>query len=59
LEHMDSILQTYCEGCFLYQYFKQEMGKRQAYQFCIQSCTVGQSLQKIGQRLLDLKDESR
>ncbi|NCU17254.1 zinc-finger domain-containing protein [Pallidibacillus pasinlerensis] len=42
---------NYCDGCFVARHFRKEKGKRYAHNFCINECTVGLEIQKIGQRL--------
>lgn len=51
LDEIDRILKTYCEGCFLFQQFKNDHGRRYAHSFCIHQCTVGMKLKEIGQKL--------
>ncbi|MBO0994809.1 zinc-finger domain-containing protein [Bacillus sp. SD088] len=52
LKEMNDVMETYCEGCFLKSHFRQTYGKNYAHRFCIQNCTVGEELQKIGQVLI-------
>ena len=52
LEHLDRLLDTYCDGCFLFQHHKRENGRNYAHRFCIKHCTVGQQLKKIGESLV-------
>lgn len=51
LDDLDSLLINYCDGCFVARHFRKEKGKRYAHNFCINECTVGLEIQKIGQRL--------
>ncbi|MCU9613649.1 zinc-finger domain-containing protein [Caldibacillus lycopersici] len=51
MENIENLLDTYCNGCFLFQHNKNENGRRYAHQFCIKKCTVGDQLKKIGQKL--------
>ncbi|KYD22249.1 zinc-finger domain-containing protein [Caldibacillus debilis] len=44
-------MEDYCRGCFLHKYFSKEKGRRYAHNFCINKCTVGERLRKIGQEL--------
>ncbi|MFS0614775.1 zinc-finger domain-containing protein [Lederbergia ruris] len=52
LNEMDQVLDTYCKDCFLKSHFRQTYGKNYAHRFCIQNCTVGQELQKLGHTLM-------
>ncbi|MBY6273430.1 MAG: zinc-finger domain-containing protein [Caldibacillus debilis] len=47
----DKWMEDYCRGCFLHKYFSKEKGRRYAHNFCINKCTVGERLRKIGQEL--------
>ncbi|MCJ7839512.1 zinc-finger domain-containing protein [Lederbergia sp. NSJ-179] len=51
LKEMDYVMETYCEDCFLRHHFRRTYGKTYAHRFCIQHCTVGENLKKIGQTL--------
>jgi len=55
LGYLDQLLDTYCDGCFLFQHIKKEKGRNYAHSFCIKQCTVGQQLQKIGKDLIAQK----
>lgn len=57
LEYIDSIQETYCNGCILFKHHKEEFGRRYAHSFCIKKCTVGNSIQEIGKQLI--KEEGR
>jgi len=50
-EEVDSLLETYCNGCFLKAAFRKEKGKTYAHQFCISACTVGEKLKSYGKKL--------
>ena len=45
---LDYLLKTYCEGCFLHKQLVGEYGRTHAHRFCINQCTVGESLKQIG-----------
>ncbi|MEH7305046.1 zinc-finger domain-containing protein [Neobacillus drentensis] len=51
LGHVESLMTQYCEGCFLHQHLKKEGGRRAAHRFCISQCTIGEQLQKYGEKL--------
>jgi len=48
---VESLMNQYCEGCFLHQQLKKEGGRRWAHRFCIAQCTVGGRLQEYGKKL--------
>ncbi|EKN63736.1 zinc-finger domain-containing protein [Schinkia azotoformans] len=51
IEKVGSLLDTYCNGCFLIHHHRKEYGKKYAQSFCIKNCTVGIELQKYGREL--------
>ncbi|MFT9596655.1 zinc-finger domain-containing protein [Mesobacillus sp.] len=51
LAEVETLLNTYCNGCFLKKHHRQEHGKRAAHRFCINECTVGEKIKKCGQKL--------
>jgi hypothetical protein len=51
LYHATIMLDTYCEGCLLYKANRAEGGQRNAHKFCIKTCTVGNQLKMIGNKL--------
>ncbi|MGV2938521.1 zinc-finger domain-containing protein [Mesobacillus sp. LC4] len=51
LAEVETLLTTYCNGCFLKKLHRQENGKRHAHRFCINECTVGEKIKKCGQKL--------
>ncbi|MEH7352726.1 zinc-finger domain-containing protein [Neobacillus drentensis] len=48
---VESLMNQYCEGCFLHQQLKREGGRRRAHRFCISECTIGERLQEYGEKL--------
>ncbi|WP_270577888.1 zinc-finger domain-containing protein [Caldibacillus thermoamylovorans] len=50
LEEIDELLKI-CDGCFVFQCFKKEKGRRFAHSFCINHCTVGMKLKETGRKL--------
>ncbi|WP_174733939.1 zinc-finger domain-containing protein [Mesobacillus harenae] len=48
---VDDLTATFCKGCFVYQHFRKEKGKRYAHRFCIRECTVGEKLKLLGKEL--------
>ncbi|MFF2450403.1 zinc-finger domain-containing protein [Neobacillus sp. NPDC058068] len=51
LGQVESLMNQYCDGCFLHQQLKKEGGRRLAHRFCISQCTVGEKLQEYGEKL--------
>ena len=51
LSQVESLMQQYCEGCFLHEHLKKEGGRRLAHRFCISQCTVGDRIQEYGKKL--------
>lgn len=51
LKQVDSLLNTYCDGCFLHKQNVLDNGRTYAHRFCINQCTVGESLKQIGANL--------
>lgn len=51
LLEVEELLSSYCKGCFLHKYHRQEKGKRHAHRFCINECTVGEKIKDYGKRL--------
>ncbi|MCM3236751.1 zinc-finger domain-containing protein [Heyndrickxia oleronia] len=56
LEDMNTIITTYCEGCFVKSALRKEYNKGYAHQFCIRECTVGEQIKKYGEALLNHKN---
>lgn len=50
-DKIDELLATYCDGCFVFNHFKKEHGRRFAHRFCIDQCTVGVKIKEIGKKL--------
>ena len=50
-KQVDILLSTYCENCFLHRQLVKDQGRTRAHRFCINQCTVGESLKKIGASL--------
>ncbi|WP_285869448.1 zinc-finger domain-containing protein [Mesobacillus maritimus] len=55
LEEVESLMNTYCNECFLKKQLKKDYGKRYAHQFCINNCTVGEQIKVCGEKLLSQK----
>jgi hypothetical protein len=51
LENIDTLMKSYCDGCFVFDHYKKEKSRRYAHNFCIHQCTVGEQIKNIGDRL--------
>ncbi|PLT34930.1 zinc-finger domain-containing protein [Bacillus sp. V5-8f] len=51
---LETILEDYCKGCFLYSTIRKEKGRSTAHKFCISQCTVGEKIRTIGSQLTDM-----
>ncbi|HWI47268.1 MAG TPA: zinc-finger domain-containing protein [Rummeliibacillus sp.] len=58
VKEIDELLENYCEGCLVKNQMRKERGKAGAHKFCIESCTVGEQLQFLGQELLKVYTKS-
>lgn len=58
VKEIDELLENYCEGCLAKKHMRKERGKAGAHKFCIESCTVGEQLQFLGQELLKVYTKS-
>lgn len=45
------ILDTFCHECLVKQTLRKESGKKFAQSFCINECTVGQDIKRLGEQL--------
>ncbi len=54
ISEIDETMEKYCDDCFVKQQLRKDRGKPGAHQFCIESCTVGEQLQFLGQELLKM-----
>lgn len=51
IEKVTELMDTYCVNCFLKAHFRKEYGKTYAHSFCINKCTVGEKIKKLGSQL--------
>ena len=51
INQIDQLVDTYCDGCFVKTTLRKEKGKTIAHDFCIHSCTVGEEIKQIGEKL--------
>ncbi|GEK33033.1 zinc-finger domain-containing protein [Kurthia sibirica] len=52
VQDIDDLTEQFCEGCFVKKQLRKDQGKANAHRFCIETCTVGEQLQFLGQELL-------
>lgn len=52
IEEIDLMMETYCTNCLVKEALSTERGKKGAHRFCIESCTIGEKIQWVGQELL-------
>ena len=52
IKDIDELTDTYCTDCFVICDLRKTRGKTAAHRFCIESCTVGEQLQFLGQELM-------
>jgi hypothetical protein len=51
ITEIDYLLDTYCEDCLIKSLLRKEKGKSAAHNFCIYTCTVGEEIREIGEKL--------
>lgn len=51
MHDIDTIMDKYCDGCFLKKALAKERGKTAAHRFCIKGCTVGDQLRFLGNEM--------
>ncbi len=57
MQEIDFITDMYCVDCPIIRELRQKRGKPGAHKFCIESCTVGEQLQFLGQELMKINDK--
>ncbi|WP_442853668.1 zinc-finger domain-containing protein [Bacillus sp. CHD6a] len=55
LLEVGEILDTYCTECLVKQTLRKDYGKTHAQAFCINECTVGAEIKKLGDQLVERK----
>nr|WP_230505523.1 zinc-finger domain-containing protein [Sutcliffiella rhizosphaerae] len=55
LMEVGEILDTYCTECLVKQTLRKDYGKTNAQSFCINECTVGAEIKRLGDQLLERK----
>lgn len=54
MKDIDELTDTYCVDCLVIRNLRKQRGKQGAHRFCIESCTVGEQLQFLGQEMMKI-----
>lgn len=54
MKDIDELTDTYCVDCLVIRDLRKQRGKQGAHRFCIESCTVGEQLQFLGQEMMKI-----
>ena len=54
MKDIDELTDTYCVDCLVIRDLRKQRGKPGAHRFCIESCTVGEQLQFLGQEMMKI-----
>ena len=54
MKEIDTLTDTYCKECYVLHQLRKDRGKVGAHRFCIESCTVGDQLQFLGNELMKI-----
>lgn len=57
MKDIDELTDTYCVDCLVIRDLRKKRGKQGAHRFCIESCSVGEQLQFLGQEILKIQDK--
>ena len=57
MKDIDELTDTYCVDCLVIRDLRKKRGKQGAHRFCIESCTVGEQLQFLGQEIMKITDK--
>lgn len=57
MKDIDELTDTYCVDCLVIRDLRKKRGKQGAHRFCIESCSVGEQLQFLGQEMLKIQDK--
>lgn len=57
MKDMDALTDTYCMECFVIRDLRKTRGKQGAHRFCIESCTVGEQLQFLGNEMMKVYEK--
>lgn len=54
---IDEITDTYCTDCLVIRDLRKTRGKQGAHRFCIESCSVGEQLQFLGNEMMKIYEK--
>lgn len=57
MKDIDELTDTYCVDCPVLRELRNKRGKQGAHRFCIESCTVGEQLQFLGQEIMKIQEK--
>lgn len=57
MKDIDQLTDTYCVDCLVIRDLRKVRGKQGAHRFCIESCTVGEQLQFLGQEIMKVREK--
>lgn len=57
MKDIDELTDMYCVDCLVIRDLRKKRGKQGAHRFCIESCTVGEQLQFLGQEIMKITDK--
>lgn len=57
MKDIDELTDTYCVDCLVIRDLRKQRGKQGAHRFCIESCTVGEQLQFLGQEMMKIYEK--
>ena len=57
MKDIDELTDTYCVDCLVIRDLRKARGKQGAHRFCIESCTVGEQLQFLGQEIMKVREK--
>lgn len=57
MKDIDELTDTYCVDCLVIRDLRKKRGKQGAHRFCIESCSVGEQLQFLGQEMVKIQEK--
>ena len=57
MKDIDQLTDTYCTDCLVIRDLRKTRGKQGAHRFCIESCTVGEQFQFLGNEMLKVTEK--
>ncbi|MBM7607533.1 zinc-finger domain-containing protein [Ureibacillus composti] len=56
IKDIDELTDTYCTDCPIKKVLRSNRGKSGAHRFCIESCSIGEKLQFLGNELMKMHE---